>query len=216
MASFADAIEPQQNLSGALSYQIKAIIEEAGQTFLYGMPVMISSTDGGVLLWDGSVGAGHLLAGVAVQNAQNLGTTGAGAPSGFSPILGPGSSIGSFAANANQSLAVITPPMVPITDGFSYFAVAGPTAVFRAKVGTSATVTPVATTNQMAGSQTAGSSQFGLTKDTGNNFWYVDTNKTGASAMVQIIGLDPLEPVGTVGGHVFFTFLQANVAVPAV
>lgn len=212
MASFADAIEPQQNLSGAMSFQIKAIIEESGQTFLYGMPVMISSTDGGVLIWDGTVGAGHLLAGIAVQNAQNYGTTGAGAPAPFGPITGPGSVVGNFAANANQPLAVVTPGMVPIADGLSYFAVAGPTAVFRAKVGTSATVTPVATTAQMAGSQTAGSSQFGLTKDTGNNFWYVDTNKTGASAMVQIIGLDPLEAVGTVGGHVFFTFLQANVA----
>lgn len=214
MASFADAVEPQQNLSGAMGFQIKALIEEAGQTFLYGMPVMISAADGGVQIWDGTAGAGHLIAGIAVQNAQNLGTTGAGAPSGFSPILGPGSSIGSFAANSSQTLAVITPPMVPITDGFNYFAVAGPTAVFRAKVGTSATVTPVATTNQMAGGSTT--SQFGLTKDTGNNFWYVDTNKTGANAVVQIIGLDPLEPVGTVGGHVFFTFLQADVAIPAV
>jgi hypothetical protein len=214
MASFSDAIEPQQNLSGAMSFQIKSLIEEAGQTFLYGMPVMVNASDGGVQIWDGTAGAGHLIAGVAVINAQNLGTTGLGAPVGFSPILGPGSTVGSFAANANQPLAVVTPGMVPISDGFTIFAVAGPTAVFRAKVGTSATVTPVATTNQMAGGSTT--SQFGLTKDTGNNFWYVDTNKTGASAVVQIIGLDPLEPVGTVGGHVFFTFLQADVAMPAV
>lgn len=215
MASFADAIEPQQNLSGAMSFLVRAQIEEAGQTFLYGMPVMVNATDGGVQLWDGTAGAGHLIAGVAIQNAQNLGTTGAGAPSGFSPILGPGSSIGSFAANSNQALAVITPPMVPITDGFNYYVVAGPTAVFRAKVGTSATVTPVATTNQMAGAGTAATSQFGLTKDTGNNLWYVDINKTGASAVVQVIQLDPLEPVGTVGGHVYFVFLQADVSVPA-
>jgi hypothetical protein len=213
MASFADAIEPQQDNSGALSFLMRFQVEEAGQTFLYGMPVMVNTADGGIQIWDGTAGAGHLISGIAAQNAQNLGTTGAGAPIGFSPVLGPGSSIGSYAANSNQPLAVITPPMVPITDGFNYFFVASPTTVFRAKVGTSSTVTPVATTQQMAGGSTT--SQFGLTKDTGNNFWYVDTNKTGASAVLQIVALDPLDPVGTVGGHVLFTFLPADISTNA-
>jgi len=199
MPNFADAIEPQQDIGGAISFPVRAIIEEAGQTFLYGMPVMINATDGGVQIWDGSVGATHLIAGIAMQNAQNLGTTGAGAPSGFSPVLGPGSSIGSFAANPNQSLAVITPPMVPITDGYNYFAVASPTTIFRAKYGT--TNNPTATTNQLVGTS------IGMTKDTGNNFWYADSAKTGASAVLNIVGLDPLDPVGTVGGHIFFTFI---------
>lgn len=203
--NFADAIEPQLDLGGAISFPMKAIIEEAGQTFLYGMPVMINATDGGVQLWDGTVGAGHLVAGVAAQNAQNLGTTGAGAPSGFSPVLGPGSSIGSFAANANQSLAVITPPMVPITDGFNYFFIASPTTIFRAKYGT--TNNPTATTNQLVGTS------LGMTKDTGNNFWYIDSAKTGASALVNIVGLDPLDPVGTVGGHVLFSFIFTDVSI---
>ena len=50
---------------------------------------------------------------------------------------------------------------------------------------------------------------FGLTKDTNNNYWYVDTNKTGGSAAVLIVGLSPLEALGTVGGHVIFTVLPA-------
>lgn len=203
--NFADAIEPQLDMGGAVSFPVKAIIEESGQTFKYGHPVMIASGDGGVQIWDGSVGAGHLIAGVAAQDAQNLATTGAGAPSGFSPVLGPGSSIGSFAANGNQSLAVITPPMVPITDGFSYFFIASPTTVFRAKYGT--TNNPTATTNQLVGTL------LGMTKDTGNNYWYVDSAKTGASACLTIVGLDPLDPVGTVGGHVFFSFLIADVSI---
>jgi hypothetical protein len=202
MASFADAIEPQQDIGGAISFPVRAIIEEAGATFLYGMPVQINAVDGGVQLWDGAtLTAG--IAGISVQAAQNLGTTGAGAPAGFAPIGGVGSSIGNFAANSTQPLAVIAPPMTPITDGFNYFAVAAPTTIFRAKLGTGATVTPSATTNQQVGLA------FGLTKDTGNNFWYVDINKTGANAVVRVVGLDPLDPVGTVGGHVLFAILPA-------
>jgi hypothetical protein len=209
MASFADAIEPQLYNGDAVSFPTKAIIQESGQTFLYGMPVMLNSGDGGVQLWDGTVGAGHLIAGVAAQNAQNLGTTGAGAPQGFSPILGPGSTVGNYAANSTQSLAVITPPMTPITDGYNYFFIASPLMIFRARYGTSATVTPAATTNQIRGTA------IGLTKDTGNNFWYADLNKTGASAAIMIVDLDPLDPVGTVGGHVLFVFLQADVSISA-
>lgn len=200
MASFADAIEPMQDLGGALSFPMDYTVEEAGQTFKYGMPVQIAAGDGGVQIWDGAtLTAG--IAGFAAQDAQNLATVGAGAPVGFSPVLGPGSSIGSYAPNSTQPLAVITPPMVPITDGFNYYFIAAPTTVFRGKLGTSATVTPVATANNQKGVA------FGLTKDTGNNFWYVDTNKTGANAAVRIVGFDPLDAIGTVGGHVLFIIL---------
>ncbi|HEX4503162.1 MAG TPA: hypothetical protein VH187_18670 [Scandinavium sp.] len=205
MPSFADAIEATQDLGGAVSFPVRFIIEEAGSVFLYGTPVMINGTDGGVQAWDATVGAGHLIAGFAIQPAQNLATTGAGAPSGFGPITGAGSNVGSYAppGDSFQPLAVVTPPMVPMTDGFNYFAVAAPTVVFRGRIGTSASA-PIATTNQQVGIQ------YGLTKDTGNNFWYVDTSKTGAAAVAQIVGLDPLEPVGTIGGHVLFTIIAAD------
>jgi len=206
MASFADAIEPVQDLGGAVSFPVDYGQEEAGQTFLYGMPVMIAAGDGGVQLWDGTAGAGHLIAGVAAQNGQNLGTLGAGAPTGFSPILGPGSSIGNYAANSAQASAVITPPMTPMTDGFSYYFIAAYTTVFRARIGTTASA-PIATALTQKGSA------FGMTKDTGNNFWYVDTSKTGASAVLQVVGFDPLDAIGTVGGHVLFVFLPADVSI---
>lgn len=202
MANFADAIEPVMDLGGAISYPVRALVEEAGQVFVYGVPVQVNGTDGGVQLWDGAtLTAG--IAGFSVQAAQNLGTTGAGAAQPFSPILGPGSNIGNYVPNSTQPNATINPPMTPIADGLNYFAVAAPTTVFIGKLGTSATVTPVATSNQAVGVA------YGLTKDTGNNFWYVDTNKTGASAAVRIVQLSPLEPVGTVGGHVLFVILNA-------
>lgn len=199
MANFADAIEPVKDLGGAISFPIAYSPEELSQTFVEGTPVQINATDGGVQAWDGAtVAAG--IAGFAIQNANNLGTTGAGMPQPFSPVLGPGSNIGSYAANSNQPLAVITPPMVPFTDGTLGYYIAAPTTVFVGKLGTSATVTPVATTFQIVGLE------YGLTKDTGNNFWYVDANKTNA---VRIVGISPLEAIGTVGGHVFFVIVNS-------
>jgi hypothetical protein len=203
MASFADAIEPTQDLGGAVSFPLGYQVEESGQTFRTGMPVQINGTDGGVQIWDGTtLTAG--IAGFAAQDAQNLGTTGAGAPPfPYGPVLGPGSVIGNYAANSTQSLAVITPSMTPISDGFNYYFIAAPTTVFIGRIGTSSTVTAVATTQQQVGVA------YGLTKDTGNNFWYVDTNKTGGSAAVRVVGIAPLEAVGTVGGHVLFVVLNA-------
>jgi len=205
MAGFSDAIQPYQDLGGAISFPQRATIEEAGQTFLLGVPVQINATDGGVQIWDGTtLTAG--IAGFSNQPGQNLGTTGAGAPVGFSPILGPGSVIGNYAppGDSNQPLAVITPPMTPLSDGTTIYNVAAPTTIFIGTIGSSSgTPAAVATTNQQVGVA------YGLTKDAGNNLWYVDTNKTGGSAAVRIVGLYPLDPVGTVGGHVLFVVLPA-------
>jgi hypothetical protein len=205
MAAFADSIQPYQDLGGAISFPMRATIEEAGQTFLAGTPVQVNGSDGGIQAWDGTtLTAG--IAGIANQPAQNLATTGAGAPVGYSPILGPGSSIGNYVppGDSYQPLAVITPPMTPITDGTNIYFIAAPTTVFIGIIGTSSgTPAGVATTNQQVGVA------YGLTKDTASGFWYVDTNKTGANAAVRIVGLYPLDPVGTVGGHVLFVFLNA-------
>ena len=212
MANFADAIYPVQNVGGAVSFPVGFAPEEAGISTSSpgGTPVQIAAGDGGLKNWDGTTLTAGIAGILAELSFNNLGSLGSGAPVGFSPILGPGSIIGNYAANPNQASAVITPPMVPMSDGRLRFWVAAPGTVFIAKIGTSATVTPVATNFNQVG--TAG---FGLTKDTGNAFWYVDTNKTGVNAAVQIVALSPLEAVGTVGGHVFFVFLPATVQVQA-
>ena len=205
MANFADAIEPTQDLGGAISFPISYGVEEAAQTFVEGTPVsFLTAGDGGLAAWDGTNPGNPVIAGFAIQNANNLGTLGQGLPQPYSPVLGPGSVIGSYAANANQPLAVITPPMVPFTDGTLGFYVAAPTTRFIGKAGTSTGVIPVATALTMVGVA------FGLTKDTGNNYWYIDTGKTGGNACVRIVGISPLEPVGTVGGHLIFTVLNAS------
>jgi hypothetical protein len=204
MANFAIPIEPVQDVGGAVSFEVRRQIEEAGQTAPYGTPVQISATDGGLMAWAGSVVVASI-AGILQEGCgfSNLGTTGVGAPQGFTPVLGIGGVVGNYAANANQPLAVITPALTPINDGRAGYYVASPTTVFTAKVGNTASA--IATTQQMAGTA---ANLFGLTKDT-NNYWFVDTAKTGASACVQVVGLDPRDPVGTVGGRVLFVFMTA-------
>jgi hypothetical protein len=209
LANFSDAIDPQQNVGDANSFMVRAQIEEAGQTFVYGTPVMVKAADGGLQAWDGTTVAFGIAGIMAEIIANNLGSTGSGAPVGFSPVLGIGSVVGNYTANSNQPSAVITPPMVPMSDGRLRFFVASQTTVFRAKIGTSVSVTPIATAQTQVGAA------FGLTKDSGNNFWYVDTNKTGANAVLQIVGIDPREPIGTVGGHVLFVFLNSAIQIIA-
>lgn len=207
---FSTAIEPQKDLGGAISYPVDWIIQEAGQTSVSGVPVQINATDGGVQLWDGStIAAG--IAGISVQAFDNLGTTGAGFPNPYSPILGPGSVIGNYRANANQPLAVITPSMVPMVDGGMYFIVAGPEVVFSGAIGSSSgSNAAIATNNNQVGLA------YGLTADggSGNPFYFVDANKTGGSAVLRIVGIDPRQPVGTVGGQVLFVILPASAQIP--
>src|ERR1700677_383087 len=143
MAVGAGQIVPVQNLGGAVSFPVGYLLEEAGQTFYAFTPVQVA-TDGGIKVWDGSTTA-YGIAGVACENANNLATTGAGAPIGFSPVLGPGSVVGSYAANPNQPYANITPPMVPTTDGRLRFFLPYPGTVFSGVIGTSSgTPAPVA------------------------------------------------------------------------
>lgn len=203
--AFADAIEPMQDLGGAISYPISYGLEESGQTFVYGTPLMIASGDGGVEVWNGT-SLSNAIAGIAAQNANNLSSTGYGAPQGFSPVLGPGSVIGSYPANPYQASAVITPPGVPFTDGYLLFYLPYPTTLFVGRIGTSASNTPVATAATQRGVS------YGLTKDSLSNYWYVDTDKTGASAAVMVQNFFPNEVIGTVGGHVIFSFLPGVIS----
>src|SRR5271170_4994594 len=98
MANFSGPIEPVGNLGGAVSFLSSYLIEEATQTFVAYTPVQINTTDGGVQAWDGTTTTNGI-AGFSLANASNLATTGFGAPQGFTPVLGPGSIIGSYPAN---------------------------------------------------------------------------------------------------------------------
>ena len=194
-------IEPVQNLGGAVSFAVRSQVEAAAQTFFAGTPVQIRASDGGVIAWAGTAVA-SAIAGFAAEMAANLTTTGAGAPQGFTPVLGPGSVIGSFVANPNQAAARITPPGVPMNDGRTRFWVPSPSTVFVGKLGNAGAAAATA--------QTQVGVSYGLTIDT-NNYWYVDAAKVtaGTNTCVTIVQLDPRDAVGTVGGRVWFTVIPS-------
>lgn len=54
--------------------------------------------------------------------------------------------------------------------------------------------------------------KYGVTKDA-NGIWYVDKDKTGASARVIVVGFK--DPVGTIDARVFVTFLYGTTAYSA-
>lgn len=208
MAVGAGQIVPVQNLGGAVSFPVGYQIEDASQTFYAFTPVQINTANGALKVWDGSTTA-YGIAGVACENANNLSSAGSGAPVGFSPVIGPGSVIGSYAANPNQPYANILPPGVPTTDGRLRYFLPYPGTVFSGIIGTGAG-TPAA----VATAQTQVGVQYGLTLDT-NGYWYVDVNKTSGNVVLSVTQLDPEFAVGTVGGRVWFTFLPGAITVNA-
>lgn len=162
---------------------MRRIIEEAGQVFLSGTPVEIkTSTDGGVIPWDGATAA-DAIAGFSKEAASNLGTT------GVAKTL-------SFGSVPYETAAVNIPRGAPLNDGRVGFEVATPDTVFVGQVG------PAQTT---AASDVG--KQYGLTIDA-DNHWFVDKTKTGASAVVEIVKLDPDDQSATPRG-VYFIVMPA-------
>jgi hypothetical protein len=199
MANFSIPIQPVSTISGN-DFRENRIIEEASQTFFQGVPVQVNATDGGLQVWDGTtVAAG--LAGISYEAASNLGTTGAGAPQVFTPVLGAGAVAGTFGTVPNQPNAKNIAHGAPLNDGRCglYEAANGDT-VFCAAIGNAGTaVTPTAQEVGVA---------YGLTADS-NGYWYVDISKTGGSAVLRITQLDP-RVTPAPGSPVFFVILPAS------
>jgi len=199
MAISAIPIQPVSTLSGN-QYRAARIIEEALQTFLYGTPVMLKAADGGIQAWDGTAGAGHLIAGVSYEAASNLATTGKGAPVPQSPVTGLGSAI-TFGSVPNEASAVNIPHGAPLNDGRVGLFLPVADTIFSAILGNAgAPATPTAANVGI---------QYGLTIDTAGKYWYVDISKTGAAAVVLITALD-LRDVPAAGTRVQFQFIAAD------
>ena len=179
--------------------------EKAGQTFKYGTPVQINA--GYVQAWDGATVAAGIL-GIAESFGLNLATNGAGAPGmPFGPIGSPGA-IQTYGFVLNQPSAVNIALGTPISDGRTLYIEANLDNVFEAIFDNAAgNVAADYTPTQAMIGTTAG--QFGLTVDA-NGFWYVDKNKTGGSAVLQIVGVNPLDGF-IVNARVRFKFLVAAV-----
>lgn len=178
----------------------RRIIEKSGQTFLTGTPVQVDSGDGGIKEWAGTVGT-DLIAGFSAEDANNLATTGAGAPGALAPITGSGSGI-TFGSVPYQSSAKNIPRGQPFSDGRIGFFAATDDIVFQAQVGPAQTT--VATDVGVS---------YGITKDA-DNHWYVDRTKTGANAVVKVVGLDPLDGP-KLAGRVLFVVEAADAQIVA-
>lgn len=176
--------------------------EKAGQTFQIGSPVQLNS--GYVQEWDGATVAAGIL-GVSETFGLNLAANGAGAPTPpFGQITGT-EVIQTWGSVPNQPSGVNISLGTPMSDGRTLYMEPNSSNVFQALFDNSAGAvaadwTPV---------QTDIGVSYGLTKDA-NGFWYVDKNKTGANAVLQVVGL----PDGSyLNAPVTFVFLAAAVQV---
>ena len=177
--------------------------EAAGQTFLSGTPVQLNGA-GFVQAWDGTTVAAGIL-GVSESFGANLGSAGLGAPvAPFGGVTG-NIAIQTWGSVVNQPLGVNIALGTPVTDGRTLYMEPNQDNIFQALYDNSTgTVTANWTTTQA----TVGAI-LGLTKDA-NGYWYVDGGKTGASAVVQVVGL-PMGP--GLNSLVNFVFLNAAIQV---
>ena len=171
------------------------MIEEAAQTFLPGTPVSIASGDGGLQAWNGStITAG--VAGFSKEGANNLAALGVIPTAAVNPNPQPASG----AVPNEPSAQNITRPF--FRDGRVGFEVAVADTVFLGQVGPAQTA--LATDVGV---------QYGMTKDA-DNHWYVDKTKTGGSAILEIVKLDPNDQSATPRG-VYFVVLPTSAQIVA-
>jgi hypothetical protein len=172
--------------------------EKAAQTFFNGTPVQLNA--GFVQAWDGVTIVKGIL-GIAEEDAHNLATNGAGAPTAFG-IVGPPGTGTTFGHVPNQSSAVNIPEGAPASLGYIDVANASPETFF---IGQTDNSTGAATTPTQANV----GSQYGLSLDA-NGYWYVDFAKTtpGTNTVVVMTSLHPID--GSIANaRIIFQFLQS-------
>jgi len=189
----ASPIYPLKVLIGGTAQAVtRRLPEQAGQTFLQGVPVQVQPGNGFVRESPAITAANALIAGFSQEPANNLAQSGVAQTNtqqGHPPF---------------QNFAVFIPVGAWPNDGTIGLHQAVDSTVFIGVVGGSVTDTDGVLL------QTDLGAVFGLTKDAGNQFWYVDKDitTTTAGAIVQITDL--LDPVGTLNGRVGFKVLHAN------
>ena len=200
MAITAIPIQPAHSFSGN-QWKAFRLIEESAQTFKLGT-VLALAADGGVIAWAGATVSGALGSpiGISYEAASNLATTGKGAPNPQQPVVGLGAAL-TFGSVQNESAAVNIPHGAPLNDGRVGFFTANPDNVYSATLGNAGSPATPANTDVGA--------TYGLTIDSGSNFWYVDKSK---SNLVKVVDLD-LRDAPAAGTRVLFVFLQTAVQI---
>lgn len=167
-----------------------------------GVPLELSA--GFAAIWDGTTITKGII-GICTGFGQNLASNGKGAPVPPFGQVGPPGAIQTWGSVPNQPNAVNIAPGTPMATGRQeaiHLAVLD--TWFEAQIDNSSTGTAVTARTLVGG-------DYGLTVDANNN-WYVDLFKTGGSAVLVINQLNPLDPIGTAFGRVWFSFLPAAYA----
>ena len=190
-------IQPRGTVSGNQP-RVERWDEAASQVFLAGTPLQLVA---GVLqAWDGTT-ITNGIAGISLEFGASLATAGVPLGTVLAPTLAPFGGGGiKFGSVPNQpNAANLSRPY--FNDGKTGVVLAIPDTLFYGQVGPSQ-----ATLLADIGAE------FGLTKDATDNHWYVDrTKNTTATAVVQVVGLDPWDkpPNGVGGRGVLFVFLAS-------
>jgi hypothetical protein len=173
-------------IGGTAQAVVRRLYEKAAQTFNIGTPVQVDAATGFLFAAPAIVSAATaLIAGFSQEPGNNLTT------SGVAKTL-------TYGSVQNQSAAVLIPVGAPPNDGTMGFTEAVDSTIFVGTLGNSATAS-LATT-----AQTNLGAIYGLTKDAGNGYWYIDNNitTTAGGACVEITDLlaqfAPL-PINTTG-----------------
>jgi hypothetical protein len=197
----ATPIYPLKVLIGGTAQAVqRRLAEKAAQTFLIGTPVQVDVATGFLFAAPAITSAATaLIAGFSAEPANNLSS------SGVAKTL-------TYGSVQNQASAVLIPVGAPPNDGTMGFHEAVDSTIFVGTLGNSATAANATT------AQTNMGAIFGLTKDAGNNYWYIDNNITtvAGGACVQITDFIPtftvppnLTGIGILNGLLGFKVLHA-------
>src|ERR1700756_5256551 len=157
-------------MGGTANAAQRRLAEKASQTFKIGVPVQVEVASGYIIEAAAMTSsATGFLAGFSTEPANNLSS------SGVAKTL-------TYGSVQNQSAAVLIPAGAPPNDGTIGLHLAIDSTVFIGKLGNGSDGTLAVLAQTMLGLI------YGLTKDAGNGFWYIDMNKTAVSggAVVQI------------------------------
>ena len=186
-----------------------ALPEKSGQTFASGTPLMLSS-GGYVQAWDGSslTPPTSGILGVSESFGLNLGSDGSGAPVyPFGQVTGT-IATSTYGSVPNQPSGVNIALGTPVSEGRTLYVEPNADNIFEAMFDNSNGTAAADWTPTVADI----GKQYGMTKDSIGPFWYVDKNKTGASACIQIVGIHPTDGY-TLNARVRFQFLPAIVQI---
>lgn len=172
--------------------------EKAAQTFVNGTPVQLNA--GFVQAWDGvTINAGIL--GISLEDANNLATNGAGAPTAFGIVGFPGTGTTTGKVPFQPS-GVNIPEGAKASLGYIEVAEANLDTIFTGQTDNS---TGAAVTPTIANIGT----QYGMSQDV-NGFWYVDFAKVtpGGNTVLVMIDLSPIDGSNP-NARILFQFLKS-------